>query len=90
MNTVRHGLGTACENRPFHPKDDAHQWHFYPYHNDESLCFPDKNMAAKERKEHEGNLFHLCVLCVLSRQFPVVAAQAALGQSVFICGLIFT
>jgi hypothetical protein len=60
------------------------------YHNDESLCFPDKNMAAKERKEHEGNLFHLCVLCVLSRQFPVVAAQAALGQSVFICGLIFT
>ncbi len=54
----------------------------YLYHNDESLCFPDKKMAAKERKEHEGKHFHLCVLCVLSRQFPAVAAQAALGLSV--------
>jgi hypothetical protein len=54
------------------------------YHNHAILCFPGKKFAAKERKEHEGNIFHLCVLCVPLRQFPVIAAQAALGPSVSI------
>jgi hypothetical protein len=49
------------------------------YYNHASLCFPNKKLATKERKEHKIRLFHLCDPCVLSRLFTVVAAQAALG-----------
>jgi hypothetical protein len=54
----------------------------HPYYNHASLCFPDKKLAAKERKEHKIRHFHLCDLCVLLQLSIVVAAQAALGPSV--------
>jgi hypothetical protein len=59
---------------------------FRPYYNDEYLSFPGKQLAAKERKEHNRSHLHLCVPCVLSRLFPVVAAKAALGLSLSIRG----
>ena len=55
------------------------------YYNHASLCFLGKDLAAKERKEQESSHFHLCDLYVLLRLSSVVAAQAALGSSAFIC-----
>ena len=55
----------------FHPDDFITS---HPYYNDEYLCFLGKELAAKERKEHERSRLHLCVPYVLLRLFPVVAA----------------